>query len=135
MRRSTTIEVAGLPLTISEIPVSRILRMLRGEESILTLPTTEAGAKVRELIPMAFEGDFERLFSADLFYDDLQAIYEAFKETNPAFFETARALNLEAALAGFVKTLLQSFSSRLLSSMNMDTALPPGTTATDFSSI
>lgn len=135
MRRTTTIEVAGLPLTISEIPVSRLLRMLRGEESILTLPTTEAGAKVRELIPLAFEGDFERLFSADLYYDDLQAIYEAFKETNPAFFETARALNLENALAGFVKTLLQSFSSRLLFSMNMDTALPPGTTDTDFSSI
>lgn len=135
MRRTTTIEIAGHPLTVSEIPVSRILRLLRGEESILALPTVEAGERVKELIPLAFEGDFEQILAADLFYDDLQAIFRAFQETNPAFFETARALGLADALAGFVQTLLQNFCNRLLFSLNTGTARLSGTGATDSSSI
>lgn len=135
MRRTTTIEIAGQPLTVSEIPVSRILRLLRGEESILALPTVEAGERVKELIPLAFEGDFEQILAADLFYDDLQAIFKAFQETNPAFFETARALGLADALAEFVQTLLQNFCNRLLISLNTGTARLSGAGATDSSSI
>lgn len=133
MRRSKTIEVAGLPLIISEIPVSKVFSLLRGTESIVALPTVEAGQRIQELIPLAFEGDFERLFAADLFYDDLQAIFEAFRETNPAFFETARALGLADALAEFVRTLLQSFCNRLLFSLNTGTVPNYGTGATDSS--
>lgn len=135
MRRTTTIEIAGQPLTVSEIPVSRILRLLRGEESIIHLPAVEAAEQVKDLIPLAFEGDFEQILAADLFYDDLQAIFRAFQETNPAFFETARALGLADALAGFVQTLLQSFCSKLLFSLNMGTARLSGAGATDSSSI
>ena len=135
MRRTTTIEIAGQPLVISEIPVTKILRLLRGEESIMALPTIEAGAKVQELIPLAFEGDFTAILSADLFYDDLQNIFAAFQETNPAFFETARALGLADALADFVKTLLQNFCNRLLFSLNTGTAPTSGNGATDSSLI
>ncbi|RII29126.1 MAG: hypothetical protein CXR31_04485 [Geobacter sp.] len=123
MRRTKSIEVAGQAVTISEIPVSVIFRLFRGEESLTTIPAVEAAERVKALIPLAFEGNVEALLSGDLFYDDLQAVYEAFKETNPAFFEMARALKLTEALAGFVKTLLQSFSNRLLFSLN--TAMGP----------
>lgn len=130
MRRTKTIEIAGQALTISEIPVSRLFNLFRGEASIATLPAIEAAAQVRELIPLAFEGDFQAILDADLFYDDLQLIYETFKETNPAFFETARAMGLSDALAGLIKTLLQSYSSRLLSLLNVGTDKSPGSGAT-----
>lgn len=135
MQRSTTIEVAGILLIISEIPVSRIYNLLRGETSIMQLPVVEAAEKVKELIPLALTGDLDALLAADLYYDDLLLIFTKFQETNPAFFELARAAGLKDALAELVKTLLQSYCSRFRTSLNMVTAIMSGSGATDSSSI
>jgi len=133
MRRTKTIEIAGLPVTISEIPVSKVFSLLDGEVPILKLSPLEAGEKFKELLPLAFEGDFEALLAGNIFYDDMQAIYAAFKETNPAFFAVAQGMGLAEALANFLKTVLQNFSSRLLSSLNTGMAPNFGNMDTDIS--
>jgi hypothetical protein len=76
----------------------------------------------RALIPLAMDVPLDDLLAGDLYSDDLTALYEAFKETNPVFFESARALGLDAVLAGGLKTIISSFSGRLLSSLSSGTA-------------
>jgi len=130
MKREKTIEVAGLSITVKEISVIKLYTTLTGEKSVFTIPAVEAAGKLKDLVPLAIEGDLQDLLSRELFYDDLVLIFDAFKETNPAFFELARRLGLADALGGFVKTLLQTFSNRLAGSLNMDTGLEFGSTAT-----
>lgn len=136
MQRSTTITIAGIGLTITEIPVNRLYSLLIGEGSIIQLPVVEAAEKVKELIPLAISSEhLDALLSADLYYDDLLQIFDTFQETNPAFFELARVAGLKDALADLIKTLLQSYCSRFRTSLNMVTAIMSGNGDTDSSSI
>lgn len=126
MRRSKTIEVAGVVLCISEIPISRLYSLLTGQTSIMQLPAVEAAEKVKGLIPLAIEGNLDALLASDLYYDDLLEIFNVFQETNPAFFELARAAGIKDALADLVKTLLASYCYRFRISLNMVTAMMSG---------
>lgn len=136
MQRRKVIDVAGRKVTVSEISVARIYRMLRGDDAIINLPLPEAFDKVKGLLPLAVDVDLEELLASDdLFYDDLTGLYEAFKSTNPIFFETARMLNLDSVLASILKRVVESFSSRFAGFQNMGTGLPHGTMDTDFSSM
>jgi hypothetical protein len=140
MQRKKTITITGngvigvTEVTITEISVSKVLAMLRGENSIISLPLPAMLEEFKQLLPLAMDVPLDKLLAGDLYYDDLTALYDAFKETNPAFFESARALNLDGALAGFLKTLIASFSGRLLTSLNSGTVPDALSTDSDISS-
>jgi hypothetical protein len=134
MQRTKTIQIAGCEITVSEISVSRIYKMLRGDDAIINLPLPEALQQCKHLLPLAVDCDLvEMLAGEDVFYDDVIALKQAFEETNPAFFETARALGLGGVLASILSKLVESFCSRFAGALSTATGLPSGTTDTDFS--
>lgn len=134
MQRTKTIQIAGRTITVSEISVSRIYKLLRGEESIINLPLPEALQQCKQLLPLAVDCDLvELLAGEDVFYDDVIALKNAFEETNPAFFETARALGLDSVLASILKKLVENFCSRFAGVLSTDTVQEYGITDTGFS--
>lgn len=133
MQKTKVIEVGGKEVTVSEISVTRIFRLLQGEESIINLPLPEVMEKVKGLIPLALNVAIEELFEGDIYSEDIDRLIEAFKETNPVFFSTARALKLDSVLANLFSTQLMNFSKIFAGLSRPDTALPSGATDMDSS--
>jgi len=132
-QKTEVIVIAGKKVTISEISVTRIYRLLQGEESVVNLPLPEAMEKVKGLVPLAIDVDIKELLEGDIFSEDIDLIVEAFKRTNPVFFSTARALQLDSVLAGLTRTLLTNFSQTFAGSLPLGTALASGVMDTDSS--
>lgn len=118
MKQQKTIEVAGQILKINELSALRVMGLLKGKESILSIPMDEIGTKIKSLLPLAIEGDLESLMAGDLYYDDLKAIYGAFKEVNPLLVEMAREVGLNEAVGTTLKNVISSFSSRFSGALN-----------------
>ena len=111
MQKKKAIVIAGINVTVSEVSVTRIYRLLQGEESVVNLPLPEAMEKVKALLPLALDVDLADLLKEDIFSADIDLLVSAFQETNPIFFKIARALNVESVLAGLTRTLVTRFSS------------------------
>jgi hypothetical protein len=133
MQKKETIIIAGKEVTVSEISVTRIFRLLQGEGSIINLPLPEAMEKVKGLVPLALDVDIHELLKEDIFSEDIDLLIEAFKRTNPVFFSTARMLKLDSVLASLIRTLLTNFSATFAGSLPPGMALASGLTATDSS--
>lgn len=118
MKKQKTIEVAGLSLKVNELSALRVMGLLKGKESILSIPMDEIGTKIKSLLPLAIEGDLESLMAADLYYDDLKAIYGAFKEVNPLLVEMAREVGFNEAVGSTLKSVISSFSNRFSGALN-----------------
>ena len=130
MRKQEKITIGGIAVTVSEISVTQIYRLLQGETSIMNLPLPEAMNKVKGLVPLALDVDIEQLLAADLYSGDIDQLVEAFKSTNPVFFKIARSLNLDGVLAKVLQSALTNFSAAFASSLPQVTALESGTTDT-----
>lgn len=118
MKKQKTIEVAGQILKINELSTLQVMGLLKGKESILSVPMNEIGSRIKTLLPLVIEGDLESLMTADLYSDDLKAIYGAFKEVNPLFVEMAREVRLNEAVGTTLKSVISSFSNRFSGALN-----------------
>ena len=116
MKRTKTITIGTREVIVSEISTTHVLGLLRGEQTIINLPLTEALERVKELLPMALNVPIDELLKEEIYSDDLNALYEALQETNPAFFLTARALNLHGTLATAYHVFTENFFNKWLSS-------------------
>ena len=122
-----TIEVGGREITFSEIPVNKILMMLRGNAPLYALPVSSALDELSSLIPFAIDCSIDELLDLELYSADMAKIEEAFKETNPGFFDMARRLDLLAALKTLIKAVIGAYCSRLPSLPSVDTVTPKTT--------
>lgn len=132
-QKTKVIVIAGKNVTVSEISVTRIYRLLQGEESVINLPLPEAMEKVKGLVPLALDVDIAELLEGDIYSEDIDNLVEAFKETNPIFFKIARTLQLENVLAGLIRTLLTNFSKTFAGLLPPGTVLESGLLDTDSS--
>lgn len=120
MRRKKLITIGTHKVIVSEISASHVLALMQGEDSIISLPPTEALERVKTLLPLAVSVPLADLMKEEVYFDDLKTFYEALRETNPMLFETVKALNLGNVLANAFQNFTGSFSSKLLSSLNPD---------------
>lgn len=121
MQRTKTITVDNLPITFTEIPVDTLLKLLVLDNPIFNLPLNAAFKELAGLIPHAIDCPLERILDLKLFSDDMTAIEEAFRETNPYFFQLALRLDLVAELKWIIKSIIGHYCSTMLSSLNVDT--------------
>lgn len=124
MKKQETIVIAGREIIISEISVSRVYKLLQGEESIINLPFAQIAEQVKSLLPLAIDISVDELIQLDIFSDDIDLLVEAFKRTNPFFFDLARTLNLGGVLADVIRLLLTNFSTAFVGSSLPDMPVP-----------
>lgn len=124
MRKQEIIIIADRKITISEISVSRVYKLLQGEESIVNLPFAQMAEQVKSLLPLAIDISIEELVQLDIFSDDIDLLIEAFKKTNPFFFGLARTLNLGGVLADGIRLLLTNFSTAFVGSSQLVIPVP-----------
>jgi hypothetical protein len=133
MRKQETIIISGIEVTVSEVSVTQIYRLLQGETSIMNLPLPEAMHQVKGLLPLALNVDLEQLLAAEIYSGDIDLLVEAFKRTNPVFFKMASALKLDSVLASVLQSALTNFSEVFANSLPQGTASEPGSMASAFS--
>lgn len=118
-QKTKTISVAGKSVTFTEIPMTTILSLFRGETPVYNVPLSSALAEFANLIPLAIDCPLDDLLDLELYSDDFQQIEAAFKETNPGFFDIARQLDLLGALKEIVKAIIGAYCSNMRSLQNM----------------
>ncbi|HBA73392.1 MAG TPA: hypothetical protein DCZ63_14745 [Geobacter sp.] len=110
-RLSKKIIIGGKKITFTEIPANTILGLFRGENPVYELPVNAAFAEFAQLIPLAIDCPLEQILDLDIYGSDMLAIEEAFKETNPYFFQLALQLDLAGELIRLVKALIGYYCS------------------------
>lgn len=127
MRRTTTIEISGKKVVFTEIPVNIIIKLLRGESPLYEMPVNVALGELAGLIPYAIDCPLDELLDLEMYSDETKIIIDAFKETNPAFFDMARQLNLLDALKALVKAVIGAYCSNMLILPSVATAMQENT--------
>lgn len=113
-RKTKTITIADKQITFTEIPVNKVISLLRGDSAIYNLPLTAALQELSGLIPHAIDCPLDDLLDLEMYSDDMAAIEAAFKETNPGFFDLARRLDLVTALGQLIKAVIGAYCSNML---------------------
>ena len=123
-RKTKTITVAGREITFTEIAVNRVIAMLRGDTPLYSMPVSMALGELSQLAAEAIDCPLDDLLDMELYSDDIDQLKDALQETNPAFFDLARRLDLAGALAVLVKASIGAYCSSLPFSPSMDTLMP-----------
>lgn len=121
MRKTKTITIAGKEVTFTEIPVNKVIAMLRGDSPLYAMPVGAALGELAGLIPYAIDCPLDDLLDLEMYSDEMKQIEEAFKEVNPGFFDIAHRLDLVGALGGIVKAVIGCYCSNMLILPNMAT--------------
>ncbi|OPX37522.1 MAG: hypothetical protein B1H12_04695 [Desulfobacteraceae bacterium 4484_190.2] len=108
MRKTKKIRVDNKEITVKELTVRELLSFFEEGET-LSLET------LGRLLEVAADGlDMEGL--KDMAPGDIKLVWEGFREVNAVFFDTARALGVDEAVAGIRKSLVSDFCGLLASS-------------------
>ena len=108
MRKTKKIKVDNKEITVKELTVRELLSFVEDSESV-SLDT------LGELLEVATEGlDMSTL--KEMTPSEIKQVWDAFREVNSVFFDTAKALGMGEAVAEIKKSLVSDFSKLLASS-------------------
>ena len=108
MRKIKKIKIDDREITVRELTVRELLSFFEDGESV-SLET------LGKLLEVATEGlDMDSL--KEMAPSEIKQVWEAFREVNAVFFDTARALGLGEAVAEIKKSLVTDFSRLLANS-------------------
>lgn len=118
-----TITIRGVDITVREVIVADIL------DTINTAKNDGLGQLIghcADLLPKAV--DCDPAFLRNLTPSELKKIYEAFKEVNAVFFDTAAAAGLPQILTSMRNQIVGNFSNLFSALLARATAKPSGDT-------
>ena len=108
MRKTKKIKVDNREITVKELTVKELLSFFEEGES-LSLET------LGRLLEVATEGlDIDSL--KEMAPSEIKQVWDAFREVNSVFFDTAKALGMGEAVSEVKKSLVSDFSKLLANS-------------------
>ena len=103
MRKSKVVKIDKQEITVRELTVRDFIELI---DSVGESTTKEnLGKQIATFLPKASDLTMEK--AKDMAPSELKEIYEAFKEVNEVFFETAQQLGLGVLLTNVKETIMK----------------------------